>query len=459
MKTEKAPNLDGNFYRNLRKYYPAVDRGEGVYIWDTEGNRYIDGSGGACVVSIGHGVQEIRMAIAEQAERISFAHGSHFTSEAAIECAGELVALMPSRELNKCYFLSEGSTAVETAVKLARQYWREKGQPDKFKTISRWTSHHGNTAGTLALGGHTARRRHYQPLIVHTPHIEPAYCYRCPFHHVPEECRLECAEALERLIKYEGPDSVAAFIAEPVVGATAGALVPKDGYWQRIREICATYDVLIISDEVMTGVGRCGTNTALENWNVVADMIVMAKGLSSGYIPLGAVVVKEWIWDTIRNGSGAFVHGHTYSMNPLAMAVGTAVLRYVKNHNLVRRSREMGVYLLEQLHTLRDLEIVGDIRGIGMFCGVEFVKDKNTKETFDPALKVNTKVFDAAFKRGLLTYPGSGGADGSRGDHILICPPFIITKEQIGELVNILREAIQATAVLMSHNNPGVFAG
>lgn len=454
MAEQRVPNLDGNFYRNLRKFYPTVDRGEGVYIWDTDGNRYIDGSGGACVVSIGHGVKEIREAMLKQAERISFAHGSHFTSEAAIECAEQVVSLMPSPELNKCYFLSEGSTAIETAVKLARQYWREAGKPDKFKTISRWTSYHGNTAGALALGGHTARRRHYQPLILHTPHIEPAYCYRCPFEKAPETCNLECADALERMLKYEGPDSVSAFIAEPVVGATAGALVPKDGYWQRIRAICDQYDVLIISDEVMAGVGRCGKNTALDNWNVIADMVVMAKGLSSGYIPLGAVVVKEKIWETIRQGSGAFVHGHTYSMNPLSMAVGAAVLKYVKQHDLVRKSREMGQYLLEQLHTLRALEIVGDTRGLGMFCGVEFVRDQTTKTPFDPKLKVNTKVFQAAFQRGLITYPGSGGADGIQGDHTLICPPFIISKEQVDTLVKILHEAIEAVTQELYTKHP-----
>jgi adenosylmethionine-8-amino-7-oxononanoate aminotransferase len=443
MIAEQFPNKDSVFYRNLRKCYPTVDRGEGVYIWDTEGNRYIDGSGGACVVSIGHGVKEIREAMLKQAERIAFAHGSHFTSEAAIECAGQLVSLMPSPELNKCYFLSDGSTAVETAVKLARQYWREAGQPDKFKVISRWTSYHGNTAGALALGGHTARRRHYLPLILHTPHIEPAYCYRCPFGLTPEICRFECAEALERTLKFEGPDSVSAFIAEPVVGATAGALVPKDGYWQRIREICDTYNILLISDEIMVGVGRCGTNTALENWNVVADMIVMAKGLSSGYTPLSAVVVKEHIWDTIRKGSGAFVHGHTYSMNPLSAAIGAAVLQYIKTHNLVSRSREMGCYLNEQLQSLRDLKIVGDVRGLGLFCGIEFVKNKRTKDPFAASQKVNMMIFHAAFQRGLITYPGSGGADGISGDHLLICPPFVMTKEQIDALADILKASIK----------------
>lgn len=446
MAEKQSPNIDGNFYRNLNKHYPTVDRAEGIYLWDMEGKRYIDGSGGACVVSIGHGNKQVKDAMLKQAERVSFTHGSHFTSEAAIQYAGQLVGMMPSPELNKCYFLSEGSTAVETAIKMARQYWLEVGKPDKFKIISRWVSYHGNTAGALALGGYTARRRLYQPLILHTPHIEPAYCYRCPFNLTPEDCDLECADALERMIKFEGPNSVSAFIAEPVVGATAGALVPKDGYWQRVREICDTYDVLLIADEVMTGVGRCGTPIALDNWRVVPDMIVMAKGLSSGYIPLGAVVVKEKFWQAIKDGTGAFVHGHTYSMNPLAMSVGSAVLHYMDEHNLVARSREMGKYLFHELKTLRDLQMVGDVRGLGMFCGIEFVKNKGTRKPFDPTRKVNAMIGEAAFKRGLITYPGSGGADGIKGDHVLICPPFIITEDQIDELVTILREAIEDVA-------------
>ena len=444
MKPQRPRDINRIFYRDVQKVYPTVNRGEGIYLWDVEGKRYIDGSGGACVVTIGHGVKEIKRASARQMDRISFTHGSHFTSKAAIECAEQIVSLMPSPDLNKCYFSSEGSTAVETAVKLACQYWRELGCHDKFKTISRWRSYHGNTAGALALSGYTARRRHYQQLILHTPHIESSYCYRCPFGKDSDHCQLECADELERMIKYEGSESVSAFIAEPVVGATSGALVPKDGYWQRIREICDTYNILLISDEVMVGVGRCGTNTALEHWDIVPDMIVMAKGISSGYTPLGVVVVKEKIWRAFRYGSGAFVHGHTYSMNPLSMAISAAVLKYLNVHNLVTRSREMGEYLFEQLEPLWNLTIVGDIRGLGLFCGIEFVKDKTTRATFAPELNVSNKIFDAAFERGLITYPGSGGADGVSGDHILLAPPFIITKEQIDELVKILREAIEA---------------
>jgi adenosylmethionine-8-amino-7-oxononanoate aminotransferase len=434
---------DHVFYRNPCKTYPVVDRAQGIFIWDIDGKRYIDGSGGASVISIGHGVPEIREAMLAQADRLAFSHGSHFTSQAAMECAERLCAMASDKRLNRVYFLSGGSEAVETAVKLVRQYWREVGKPDKYKIISRWTSFHGNTAGALALGGHTGRRRHYLPLFLHTPHIEPSYCYRCPFGSSPETCNLECADQLERTIKYEGPDAVAAFIAEPVVGATAGALVPRRGYWERIKAICETYDIKLIADEVMTGCGRCGHNFALDHWGVTPDLIVVAKGLSSGYTPLGAVIAKEEIHEAIREGSGNFVHGHTYSQNPLSSSIGAAVLRYLEEHNLVERSRLMGHYLLEKLQDLLNLHIVGDVRGLGLFAGIELVKDRGTKETFNPALRVNALVAGEAFGRGLITYPGSGGADGINGDHILLAPPFIITESQVDELVQILRDSIQ----------------
>ncbi|MEJ5301340.1 MAG: aspartate aminotransferase family protein [Thermodesulforhabdaceae bacterium] len=441
--------MDGNnhvFCRNLRKQYPVVDRGEGVYVWDKEGKRYIDGSGGACVVSIGHGVKEIIEAMKKQAEKISFAHGSHFLSEAAKDCAERLCRFAPDRSLNKVYFVSGGSEAVETAVKIVRQYWVELGRPEKYKIISRWISFHGNTTGALSLGGHTGRRNPYLPLFLHTPHIEPCYCYRCPFYRTPDNCNLECADQLERTIKYEGPESVAAFIAEPVVGATAGVLIPRDGYWEKIKDICDKYDVKIIADEVMTGLGRTGKNFCLDHWGVVPDIIVVAKGLSSGYTPLGAVIVKEEIYDTIKNGSGNFIHGHTYGQNPLSAAVGAAVLKYIEDHSLVNRSFEMGKYFLERLEKLEKYPLVGDIRGLGLFVGIEFVRDKTTREPFNPSLKISARIGEESFKRGLITYPGSGGADGIRGDHILLAPPFIINREQIDEIVEILDESIEAVS-------------
>jgi len=436
-------NCDHVFYRNLQKVYPVADRAEGVYIWDTTGKRYIDGSGGACVVSIGHGVPEILDAMQAQFNKVPFVHSSHFTNPAACELGSLLYEMAPDPSMTRTYFLSGGSEAVESAVKLVRQYWREAGKPDKYKVISRWSSFHGNTTGALALGGHTARRSHYLPIFQHTPHIEPAYCYRCGFKETPETCDLQCADELERCIKHEDPDSVGAFIAEPVVGATAGAVVPKDGYWQRIRQICDQYDVKLIADEVMTGLGRCGRNFGIENWGVVPDLIVMAKGLSSGYTPLGAVMVKEDIHATIKNGSGVFVHGHTYGQNPLSTAIGAAVLRYIRTHSLVERSQVMGAYLLDKLQGLNALDIVGDIRGLGLFAGIELICDKTSRNWFERDLKVNMQVAKEAFDRGLITYPGNGGVDGIHGDHILLAPPFTIDENQIDTMVDILHHAIR----------------
>ncbi|MBE9521927.1 MAG: aspartate aminotransferase family protein [Proteobacteria bacterium] len=439
---KKEANQDRIFYRSLGKYYPIISHGQGIYLYDTDGKRYIDGSGGAAVVSIGHGVREITEAMIKQAEKGSFVHSSQFTSDSAIAFAERIVSLAPEG-LNKIYFLSGGSEAVETAVKMTRQYQVDRGKPEKYKVISRWTSYHGNTLGALALSGHTGRRKYYMPLIQPTPHIVPAYCYRCPFNLDPETCSLECAEDLERTILYEGPDSVSAFLAEPIVGATAGALVPRDGYFQRIRAICDQYDILLIVDEVMTGIGRTGKNFGIDHWEIIPDLIVSSKGLASGYSPIFCVIAREEIHRTIKEASGAFVHGHTYSQNPLSCAVGLAVLSYIEENQLIPRCAQMGQYLLDRLQTLRQRKIVGDIRGKGLFAGVEYVRDKETKETFDPQLKVNSLIANTAFDKGLIIYPGGGGADGIRGDHSLLAPPFIITEDQIDELVAILDETIK----------------
>jgi adenosylmethionine-8-amino-7-oxononanoate aminotransferase len=442
-------NQDHVFYRNPKKFYPTAQKGEGIYIIDTQGKRYIDGSGGAVVVSIGHGVEEIREAMLEQTAEIAFTHGSQFTTRAAVDLADKLVGMAPEN-IDRVYYLSGGSEAVETAVKMARQYQVDRGRPSKYKVISRWTSYHGNTLGALALSGHTGRRKYYQPLIQHTPHIAPAYCYRCPFGRQPESCSLECAEDLEKTILYEGPDSVSAFLAEPVVGATAGVLVPRQGYFQRIREICDRYDVLLIVDEVMTGIGRTGTFFAMEHWGVQPDMIVCAKGLASGYSPIYCLLTTEGIRQAIMEGNGAFVHGHTYSQNPLSCAIAMAVLQYIEDHDLMRRSREMGKLLLQELESLYELGIVGDVRGLGLFAGVEFVRDRASKAPFDPQLKLNTLIGARCLENGLIVYPGGGGADGIRGDHVLLAPPFVINEAQIRELVSILKQSI--SDVMREHN-------
>lgn len=432
---------DHVFYRNPGKYYPEAAYGEGIYIVDTEGKRYIDGCCGAVVVSIGHGSAKVKEAMLEQAGRIAFAHGSQFTTRAAMDLAAKLVSMAPDG-LNWVYFLSGGSEAIEASIKMARQYQVDRGFPSKYKVISRWASYHGNTLGALALSGHTGRRRYYQPLIQHTPHIAPAYCYRCPFGRTLEHCALECAEELEKTILYEGPDSVSAFIAEPVVGATAGALVPKNGYFQRIQEICNRYDVLFIVDEVMTGIGRTGQNFGVDHWSVSPDLLVCAKGLASGYTPLFCVMATEPIHQAIREGNGAFVHGHTYSQNPLSCAIALAVLETIQENSLVQRSAEMGQLLLERLQDLYKHPIVGDIRGLGLFAGIEFVQERQTKATFNPKHKINNRITKQAFENGLIVYPGSGGADGINGDHILLSPPFIISKKQIDDLIAVLDRTI-----------------
>lgn len=439
------PGNEGHvFYRNPNRHYPTAVRGEGIYIFDSEDKRYIDGSGGAVVVSIGHNVPEIKQAMLDQANAIAFAHGSQFTSQPAEDLAEKLTDLAPPG-LNRVYYLSGGSEAIETAVKMARQYQVDRGRPSKYKIISRWTSYHGNTLGALALGGHTGRREYYQPLIQHTPHIAPAYCYRCPYKLTPERCGLECADELEQMILYEGPDSVSGFLAEPVVGATAGALVPHPGYFERIREICDRYDVLLMVDEVMTGLGRTGRSFAMEHWSVSPDMIVCAKGLAGGYSPIFCVITREEVHRTIKEGTGHFIHGHTYSQNPLSCSVALAVLSYIETHDLVRRSAARGEYLLRRLESLYKHPIVGDVRGLGLFAGVELVQDRSSKRPFDPALKLAQRISNRAFHNGLIIYPGSGGADGIHGDHLLIAPPFIISEEEIDELVSLLDTSIAET--------------
>ncbi|RLA91039.1 MAG: aspartate aminotransferase family protein [Deltaproteobacteria bacterium] len=434
--------LDHIFYRSPQKRYPVIERGEGIYLFDIDGKRYIDGSGGACVVSIGHGVSEIADAASNQMKKVAFAHGSHFTSEVVEQLAEKITSMANSKDLNRVYFISGGSEAVETSIKLARQYWVEEGFPTKYKIISRWTSFHGNTIYALSLSGHTKRRAHYLPLFPHNPHVPTCYCYRCDFGKEPATCSLECADFLEKTIKYAGPDSVAAFIAEPIIGATAGAVVPKNGYWQRIREICDKYNILLIADEVMTGIGRTGESFATNHWDISPDMAVLAKGLTSGYAPLGAVVVHSKIHEAFLKGTGSFIHGHTYGQHPVSAAVGLAVLEYIEKNRLIKRSRKIGLYFIDKLKTLLDLPIVGDVRGLGLMAGIEFVRDKKSKETFEPALNFSSRFFNIAFEKGLITYPGNGGADGIRGDHILLAPPFIITEEQIDVMVEILREAI-----------------
>ncbi|MGZ0052914.1 aspartate aminotransferase family protein [Brevibacillus gelatini] len=426
----------------LGKTYPFISHGKGIYLYDKEGNRYIDGCSGAVTASIGHGVEEVAEAMYQQAKQVSFAYRSHFSSDAVEELGAKLAEWAPG-SLNWTFFVSSGSEATETAQKIAIQYWQEKGRPTKNRIISRWMSYHGITMGALSMSGHVLRRKRFVPLLEDYPTITGPYPYRRPAGMSLEAYALECANELERAILRIGAEQVAAFIAEPVIGASGGAVVPPDGYFQRIREICDKYEVLFIADEVMTGVGRTGKAFGVDHWGVVPDLMTLGKGMSAGYTPMAATMVTDEIIETITKGSGLIMAGHTYSANPQSAAVSLAVLQYVEKHGLIEKAAEQGAYLLSRLQELaEELPLVGEARGLGMLCGLEFVKNKETKEPFALSEGVAAKIIAKAFEKGLLIYPAIGGIDGVAGDSVIVAPPLTITKEQIDELIALLKEAI-----------------
>jgi len=429
------------FHRRLDHDYPTVAYGQGAYLYDSAGRRYLDAAGGALVVNVGHGVTEVVQAMAEQARQVAFAHSTQFTSgplEAYAAALGEVSPIAGPW----VYLVSGGSEATETAIKLARQVCLARGEPGRYKVIARWGSYHGATLGALSASGRTPLRRPYAPLLLDVPHIPPAYCYRCPFGAAYPACGVACADALEAEIRRQGPETVAAFIAEPVVGATLAAAAPPPEYWPRVRHICDRYGVLLIADEVMTGLGRTGRWFAVQHWGVTPDVVVAAKGASGGYFPLGLLLVKGELVAAIRNGPGNFTHGFTYANGVVAAAVGLAVLRYLQTHDLVAASARLGGYLLQELAALRDLPAVGDVRGLGLMAGVELVADKASRRPFERAQKVAERVQAAAMARGLIVYYGSGLANGLDGDAILLGPPFVVTQAQIDEMAAVLRQAI-----------------
>ncbi len=437
------------FHRRLGHEYPVIERGEGVFLYDSQGRRYLDASGGALVVNIGHGVSEIVNVLAEQAQRVAFAHGTQFTSEALGTYATELGEVSPISQ-PQVYLVSGGSEATETAIKLARQVQVAQGQPGRYKIVARWGSYHGATLGALSASGRTSLRRPYAPLLIDMPHIPPAYCYRCPFGCGVDgptgtasiSCDLQCVLALEAEILRQGPETVAAFIGEPVVGATLCAAVPPADYWPQVRTICDRYGVLLIADEVMTGFGRTGSWFAVEHWDIVPDILVSAKGASGGYWPLGVLLTRTELVDAIHHGPGGFTHGYTHANGVMGATVGLAVLRYLKSRDLVSASAHMGLALQDRLESLMDLPSVGDVRGLGLMAGVELVANRRTKEPYPRAQGVAERVQAAALDRGVNVYMGTGLANGVDGDGILIGPPFIITEEQLGSAVATLHEAI-----------------
>ena len=431
------------FPRHSSYDLPNAVGGDGCYIIDEKGKRYLDASGGAAVSCLGHSDKTIQKAIIEQTEKLAFAHTSFFTSEPA-ELLANLLAKHSPEGLDKVYFVSSGSEAVEASLKLARQYFVEIGKPEKHKVISRKQSYHGNTLGALAAGGNIWRRSFFEKLLVETSLISPCYPYR---HQTQDETELEyglrVANELEEEIINLGSENVMAFIAETVVGATAGALTPVSGYFKRVREICDKYDVLLILDEVMCGMGRTGSLFACDDEDVVPDILTVAKGLGAGYQPIGAMICQNFIYDAIANGSGFFQHGHTYLGHPVACAASLSVLNKLVNENFSSQVKEKGQYLQKNLELhLGQNQFVGDIRGRGLFRGIEIVKDISTKEPFQKKLNIAGKIKKQALDIGLICYPMQGTVDGSKGDHILIAPPFIINESEINEISTKLKSTI-----------------
>jgi len=434
------------FPRNCKMSMPLAVQGDGVYIIDRTGKRYLDASGGAAVSCLGHSDAEVIKAIKKQVKRLEFAHTGFFSSIPA-EALAELLIKEAPGSLDRVYLVSGGSEAVEAAIKLARQYYIEIGQPDRHRVIARRQSYHGNTLGALAAGGNLWRREPFAPLMIETTHIAPCYSYRDQQKDETEfDYGQRVANELEAEILRLGAEQVMAFIAEPVVGATLGAVPAVDGYYKRVREICDQYGVLLILDEVMCGMGRTGSLYACDQDGIAPDIMTIAKGLGAGYQPIGAMLCTDTIYNAIAQGSGFFQHGHTYLGHPVACAAAHAVVKKVMERRLLDRVLAQGVSLRKALmDKFGEHPNIGDIRGRGLFLGLEFVRERDSKSPFPPQLVFHKKFKQAAFDAGLICYPMGGTIDGQQGDHVLLAPPFIIESEHIEEIVSKLDQALKST--------------
>ncbi|WHY84316.1 aspartate aminotransferase family protein [Neobacillus novalis] len=428
----------------LDEDYPVIDYGKGVYLFDMEGKKYLDAASGAVTANIGHGVAEIMEAMQEQAKKVSFVYRSQFTSGAAEKLAEKIAALLPG-ELNWSFFVNSGSEATETAMKMAIQYWQEKGIHTKTKVLSRWVSYHGITLGALSMSGHTGRRARFVPLLEDFPVINPPYCYRCPYNLTVPACNYLCARELNQAIERIGAEKIAAFIAEPVIGAAGGAIAPPKDYFKTIKEICEAHDILFIADEVMTGSGRTGTMLACEHWDIIPDIVALGKGLGAGYAPIAAAVASEKIMEPILAGSKSVMSGHTLSANPQSCAVSLAVLEYLEKNEIMKEVENKGVYLRNELEKLKGrYPFVGDVRGKGLLLGIEFVEDRFTKTPFPRKALVTQRMVALAKEKGLIVYPAGAGIDGVNGDSIIISPPLTIAIKEMEELVLLLAETFEA---------------
>jgi len=437
--------IPGNLFpRKLDGLLPVAEKGEGVWIEDADGRRYLDASGGAVVVNVGHGREEIARAVYDQILKCHYAHPTMFTTSVVEELSSALAKHTPPG-LDRFYFLSGGSEAVETAIKMARQIHLASKRPERIRLISRWKSYHGLTLGALSAMGRTVFRTPFAPLLSDAVHIPPPYCLRCSYGLTYPECGIRCATALDETIQNIGAETVSAFLAETVSGGSLAAYPPPDEYFSIIRKICDRYDVLLIMDEVMCGVGRTGRWFACQHYDVIPDIITLGKGLSGGTLALSAVGVKSTHFETIRHGGGTFVHGGTFSHNPVAAAAGLAAIHILEREGLVERASQYGEHLGNKLkERLKDLSCVSDIRGIGLMWGVELVADKDTNTPFPRHEKVVERVWDTLFEKGIITYKSTGLA-GMDGDALIIAPPFIIKEEEIDFLVDTVASTLKET--------------
>jgi adenosylmethionine-8-amino-7-oxononanoate aminotransferase len=431
-------------YRNLHRSYPLIKAGRGSYLYDITGKKYLDASGGAAVVNIGHGVREVAAALSREAGRVAYLNGVQFTHEPVEKLAAAVASFLPFPD-GRVFFLTSGSEAIEASIKLARQYWVERGKPEKHRVISLSPSYHGNTLVALSLSA----RKHYQeafrPLLLKSTKIPAPYCYRCPWELVPSRCGLECALELEKAISKLGREKVSAFIGEVIGGSSTGASVPPREYWKTIRRICDRNEVLLIADEVMTGAGRTGKWLACHHFGLVPDIVVMGKGLTSGYFPLSAVTAKKSLIDQIRKKGKNFLHAQTFAHHPVGCAAGLATLAYLESHDLIARCARAGKELKRKLEGLLDHPHVGDVRGMGLLIGLEFVKNRKKKTPFAREEKYVEAFVAQALARGLVLWPNIGHADGTNGDLVMVAPPFVITEDEI----SLIHERIESTLIDM----------
>jgi adenosylmethionine-8-amino-7-oxononanoate aminotransferase len=437
------PQLDHVIRPDLRGVVPVFVRGEGVRLFDEAGRGYLDAASGVGVTCLGYGVPEVIEAMRAQAASLHYLHAMRFEAQPVRNLAA-LVAQVTPGELDQVFFVSGGSEANESAIKFVRQYWLERGQPDRWRVIGRWPSFHGNTLATLSVGWHVARRKRHAPLLLPLPHVEMPNSYRgCGHCRDGTGCRLACANELERTILEVGPETVAAFIAEPVVGAAAGAMVPPPEYFPEIRKICDRYDVLFIADEVFTGFGRLGRWFGIEHFGVIPDIVVFAKGIAGGYAALGGFAAASRLLEPFLEGSGRFEHNFTYAGHPVAAAAGAAVIRILRNERLIERVAGLESYFFEVLRAeLDSLPMVGDIRGMGFLAGVELVEDRRTRQTFPPSAGMSARAARYALEDGVIVYPCNGGVDGESGDYLLLAPPFVTTEEDLKLMARFLRQAL-----------------